>query len=262
MSPILGLYLDQFLTFVLVLARVSGLFVTAPLLSGTFFPMKIRALLAAGLSLLITPLHWGIPVADPGNLLHLLVYVGGEILVGMALGLGLMILFAGIQIAGQIVGQMSGMHLADIFDPAFQANVPLFSQMLNMLALAVFVTIGGHRLLVDSLLDTFRWMPPGHALVNTGLVDTLIGVLAQSFVLGIRAAAPAMVALLMAILVMGLISRTLPQLNVIAVGFSLNSMIMIAVVAITLGSIVWLFQDQVEPTINVVRETLYGGAES
>ena len=61
----------------------------------------------------------------------------------------------------------------------------------------------------------------------------------------------------MAILVMGLISRTLPQLNVIAVGFSLNSMIMIAVMAITLGAIAWIFQDHVEPTIDTVREMLH-----
>jgi flagellar biosynthetic protein FliR len=256
-SALLDLYLDQVLVFTLVLSRVGGLVMTAPLLSGSYAPLRVRAFIAVGLSLLITPLHWDLPIDPPGNLLHLMVYVGGETIVGMALGLGVLILFAGIQIAGQIMGQMSGMHLADIVDPAFQASVPMFSRLLNMVALAAFVVIGGHRLLIDSLLDTFRWMPPGHALINTGLVDTLTTVLAQSFVLGVRTAAPAMVALLMALLVMGLISRTLPQLNVIAVGFSLNSMIMLAVLAITLGAMVWVFQDRVEPTIDSVREVLY-----
>jgi flagellar biosynthetic protein FliR len=256
-SSLLTLYSEQLLVFTLVLSRFSGLMMTAPLLSGNFAPLRVRAFIAVGLSLLVTPLYWGVPIESPGSLLRLMVFIGGEVIIGMALGLGIQILFGGIQIAGQIVGQMSGMHLADVFDPSFQSNVPMFSRLFNMLALAVFVLVGGHRILIDSLLDTFQWMPPGHAWVNEGIVETLTGVLAQSFVLGIRAAAPAMVALLMAVLVMGLISRTLPQLNIIAVGFSLNTMIMLATLAVTLGTMVWVFQDQVEPTIETVKEVLY-----
>ena len=261
MSALLALYSDQLLVFVLVLSRFSGLMMTAPFLSGTFAPMRIRAFIAIGLSLLVAPLYWGVPVESPGSLLRLAVFVGGEVIVGMALGLGVQILFAGIQISGQIVGQMSGMHLADVFDPAFQSNVPMFARMFNMLTLAVFVLAGGHRILIDALLDTFQWMPPGQAWVKEGIAETLTGVLAQSFVLGIRAAAPAMVALLMAVLVMGLISRTLPQLNIIAVGFSLNSMIMLATLAVTLGTMVWVFQDQVEATIDSVKEVLYASGK-
>jgi flagellar biosynthetic protein FliR len=216
----------------------------------------VRAALAVGLATMVTPLQAGAGIDSPGNLLHFLVYVGGEALVGVVLGLGTLLLFTGIQIAGQIVGQMSGLHLADAFDPLTQTNTPVCSRLLNMLALAAFVIIGGHRVLVDALLDTFRWMPPGHALVHSGVIETLVGVMGQSFELGVRAAAPTMVALLLAVLVMGLISRTLPQLNMLAVGLGLNSMIMLAMLAVTMGTMVWLFQDQVIPTIDNLKQAL------
>jgi len=252
--PLLELYLDQFLIFVLILTRISGLMMTAPFFAANYVPMRVRAFLAVGLAVLIAPLHWGTPVAHPENLIHFLTLLGCEAVVGVTLGLGVMILFAGLQVAGHVVGHMSGMHLADVADPSFDSSIPVFAQLMNLVALAVFVIIGGHRQVMDALLDTFRWTPPGSGTVSSGIVETMTAVLAQSFVLGIRAAAPAIVALLMSVLVMGLISRTLPQLNVLAVGFGLNSIIMLSALAVSLGSIAWMFQDQVEPTIDTVRE--------
>jgi flagellar biosynthetic protein FliR len=79
---------------------------------------------------------------------------------------------------------------------------------------------------------------------------------ALSFIVGVRAAAPAMVALLSSVLILGLISRTLPQLNVIAVGFSLNAMVMLAVLSLSLGGVVWAFQDEVGPTLALLRDAL------
>jgi flagellar biosynthetic protein FliR len=97
-------------------------------------------------------------------------------------------------------------------------------------------------------------MPPGSAEFSSDLVAALGEVTAQSFLLGARASAPLMLSLLLSVLIMGLISRTLPQLNVIAVGFSLNSLVTLAVLSVTLGTVVWVFQDQVATTLDTLRE--------
>jgi flagellar biosynthetic protein FliR len=96
-------------------------------------------------------------------------------------------------------------------------------------------------------------MPPGEARFSENILTMLLELTTQSFVLGIRAAAPVLVALLLSVLVLGLISRTLPQLNVLAVGFSLNSMIMLATMAISLGAIAWLFQQEAGAALESIR---------
>jgi flagellar biosynthetic protein FliR len=127
------------------------------------------------------------------------------------------------------------------------------------LTLAVFVAVGGHRIVTEALLQTFTWAPPGHAALGDNFFEVLIGILTQSFSLGIRAGAPILTALLLSNVVLGLISRTLPQINVIAVGFGLNSLLTLGMLFLTIGMIAWTFQ---EPTVDVMQqiaEVVVGG---
>lgn len=255
MSPLLTLYLDQFLTFVLVLTRIGSLLMTLPVLGTATVPMQVRALLAVGISIILTPLFWGQPIPHPENLLVLGALLVRESILGLALGLAVLILLSGMQLAGQIISQTSGMTLADVANPTFDTSVPLFSQILEMLALAIFFLVGGHRRVIDALLRSFTWMPPGSGRLPEDLVDALSAVTAHSFEVGIRAAAPVMVALLLATLVVALISRTLPQLNAVAVGLNFNSLIVLGIFSLSLGSAAWVFQEELEGAIEIVSTT-------
>jgi flagellar biosynthetic protein FliR len=254
-SPLLTLYLDQFIIFVLVLTRLGALLMTMPVLGTATVPYQIRALLAVGISLVITPLFWGQPIPAPENLLILGTLLAREAMLGLALGLALLILLSGMQLAGQIISQTSGMTLADVANPTFDTSVPLFSQILELLATAIFFLVGGHRQVMDALLRSFTWMPPGHGQIPDSLLEALTLVAAQSFEVGIRAAAPVLVALLVATLIVALISRTLPQLNAVAVGLNFNALIVMGVLALCLGSAAWVFQDHVEGVIDAVTNT-------
>jgi flagellar biosynthetic protein FliR len=254
--PLLDAYAQQFYLFVLVLTRVSGLLLTAPIFGPRSVPMRVRAFLAIGLSLIITPLQIGVEHVEPGNLVDLLVLMGREALLGLSLGLAVLILFTGLQVTGHVIGQISGMSLADVYDPTFESEVSVFAQLLDLVALAVFLVIGGQRQVLSALLDTFRARPVGTLDFPAHLVDTLVGLMSESFVVALRAAAPIMVALLMSVLILGLISRTLPQLNVMAVGFSLNGLIMLAVLAICIGAIVDVMIPRVDGWVTIVRDAL------
>jgi flagellar biosynthetic protein FliR len=174
----------------------------------------------------------------------------------LSLGLSIHVLFTGLHITGQVMGQLSGMSLAEVFDPSQDASVPVLSDLMDRVTLALFVIIGGHRQVMQVLLDTFHWMPPGKTTFGPTLVDALTEVTSQSLALGVRAAAPALMALLLSNLILGLISRTLPQLNVMALGFGINILIVLAVSAASLGAIAWLFQDAAWDTIDTMREAL------
>ncbi len=243
MDFLLSIYTNQFLIFLLVLTRVGGLVVVAPIWSSRVIPARIRAFLAVGIAMIIAPLWWNTPIDDPGNVVHLTVLLTCEFAVGLALGLAVMICFTGMELAGQILGQMTGMSLADVASPDSNVNVPVFSQFLHMLMLAVFVLIGGHQHMLHAFFRVFKQMPPGQTHFSMPMMDVLTEITSYSFTLGLQLAAPMMVALMLTILIMGLISRTMPQFNVLAVGFSINSMVMLSAMFLSLGILVRVFQD-------------------
>lgn len=241
----------RFMVFTLVLARIGALVMLAPIFGSQALPRRVKALLAVALSLLVTPAFISTSLPPVENTLEYGRLLVNEAVVGLLLGLGTNILFSGVQVAGQVVSQLSGLSLAEVFNPGFDEDVSVFSQLFYFLALAVFVAVGGHRIVMEALLDTFTAAPPGHISLGSNFVDVLVGVLTQSFVLGIRAAAPLMVALLMSNLVLGLISRTLPQINVIAVGFGLNALLTMGLLFLSIGAAAWTFQ---EPTLDVLQQ--------
>lgn len=256
MSWLIEIAASQFLLFALVLVRTSGLMIVAQIYGSRDVPMQVRALLAFALALLIAPSQLGTPFAPPTTMLGFLVLIGCELLIGLTLGLGVSILFGGVQLAGQVIAQASGMALADVFNPTFESQVPLFSHLLHMFTLAVYAAIGGHRMLMAGLLDTFASIPPGSACAPVSMIDTITVLVGESFSLGLRAAAPTTVALLLATLVMGLVSRTLPQLNILAFGFGLNALATFLALSFSLAGIAWLFEGQLEPTVALLLEAL------
>jgi flagellar biosynthesis protein FliR len=242
---------SRFLVFTLVLTRTSTLLMTAPLFGSQVLPRRLRALLAVAMSLIVAPVYLNTslpPITHFGELGRLL---ANEALVGLLLGLGMNLLLSGIQVAGQIVSQMSGLSLAGVFDPTIEEDVSVFSQLFYFLTLAVFVAIGGHRIVTEALLETFATAPPGNAALGANYLEVLTSVVTQSFILGIRASAPLLAALLLSNIVLGLISRTLPQINVIAVGFGVNSLLALGLLSLSLGATAYTFQ---EPTVDVLTQ--------
>lgn len=240
----------------LVLTRTSGVVLAGPPFGTNELPAQVRVLLALMLTVLIYPGQLGTPLTPPITLAGYIPAIGAELFIGFLLGSGVVLLFSGVQLAGQIIGQMSGMTLADLYSPGLDANVPLLSQLLYMLALAIFLLAGGHRLAMGGFLETFQTIPPGSMSINTSLSECVITLLVQSFSVGIRVAAPATVALLLASLVLGIISRTLPQLNVMALGFGLNALTTFGILSASLAGMAWLFQDEIEPTLRTVLDAM------
>lgn len=247
---------SQVILFTLVLARVGGLTMTAPVYGTSEVPWRVRAILAAALALLVVPSQWHATIQPPRNAIEYLVLLGGEALIGACLGLGVLILIHGMTLAGELVGQASGLSFSDVFDTGLEENVALFSRLMFLVTVSVFVCLGGHRMVMAELLGTFRTIPPGSGGIPGSLGEISVTLASQSFELGLRVAAPALTALLLANLILGLIGRTLPQLNILTLGFGLNALLAFAALALTLGSAAWVFQDQLEPAIETILESL------
>ncbi|MCH2115153.1 MAG: flagellar biosynthetic protein FliR [Pirellulales bacterium] len=261
MSLLETLLINQFATFTLVLARVGALVMSAPLFGASVIPLHGRAFLVVAISLLVSPLVAISPPADMTNILICGKYLASEALVGLLLGFGITLFLTGVQVTGQIISQLGGSAVAEIFDPTVDSNVSIYSQLFYFLALAMFVLLDGHRLVMDALLDTYHSIPPGRASLGDTYVEALTTLLSQSFLLGIRAAAPTMTALLLATLVLGLIGRTMPQINILAVGFGINSLLTMGCLFVSLGTVAWAFPQQMTAAIELLRGTLRNSLE-
>lgn len=251
--------ISKFAVFTLILGRIGALVMTAPVFGKQALPMQIRALLAVALSLLIVPIHVTQELPGDWNLFSYAHLMLNEVLVGLLLGVGVTILLSGVQLAGHIVSQLSGLALSDVFDPNMEAEASPLTQLFYFVALAMFVSFGGPRLVMEALLDTFVWAPPGKAVLGEGFFDAVLTLLTQSFRLGIRAAAPLMAALLLATLLLGLIGRTLPQINILVVGFGINSLLTLAMLMFAIGAVVMTFQEPLVGTLEMLSDVVESG---
>ena len=164
MNLLAPLNVEKFLIFTLVLTRISGLLIASPIFGAMQAPPTVRAVVSLALAVLIMPSQWSATLPYPGSLLVYAAVIGGELLIGLVLGTGISIMLGGIQMAGELMGRVGGFTLSDVFDPTTSSNVPLLAQLLGLLSMALFLIIGGHRILLGGLLDTFRVIPPGGSL--------------------------------------------------------------------------------------------------
>lgn len=248
--------LAHFLTFTLVLARMSGLAIMAPLFGAPDVPPAVRVFVTLALALLITPTLTGTPVAQPTTLGQYVWVTAGELALGLVLGFGMQLLFAGVQLGGQMVSQQAAMSLGNVFNPQFESEVAVIDQFYYLVAFAIFLVIGGHRLLLGALLDSYRVFPPAGVEFGAGMVETLVDLTGQSFSIAVAVGAPAVIALQLSGLAMGIMSRTVPQINILVVGFSLRTIGALLLVAVSLTGFGVLIEEQVPAIVEQLRSAI------
>lgn len=248
---------QHLVVFVLTLTRLSTLLMAMPAVAGSV-PKRIRALLAIALTALILPSVLAPMTADElpqvRHLIDLGIAVAREALIGMLIGTIVQLLVTGVQAAGEIITSTGGMQLGDAVDPTTRSSMPALARLVGLMVTAVMVAIGGHRWMLQALLDSFVEMPPGHVVFHDGMMEMVLHVLARGFAAGVRIGAPVVTALLLSNLVTGLVSRTLPQINVLAIGLSINSLALLTVSAMALGTAGWIFASELEEAIQNIGQ--------
>ena len=195
---------------------------------------RLRVSLAMVLTILIYPLHdW--PIVDVLSGAGLVLFLE-QVVIGVMMGLILQIVFAAVSAAGEFISLSMGLGFAMMVDPNSGVQTPVISQFLVVLATLVFVSIGGHLILLELLLDSFRLWPIGEPQLEMAMVWDLLQWSALLFTGAAMIALPAMVVLLLANSAMGVVSRAAPSLNVFAVGFPLTLLMGIGVLIVLLPS--------------------------
>lgn len=238
----------------LIFARLSGLAFSVPGFGLREIPVWLRVLPALAMALLLAPFTFHQAAPQVEGLLDFLLLLGIEVAIGAALGLGIFALIYGMSLAGELLARAAGLSLAEAFDFSVEENAPAFSRLLVLLAMTVFFSLGGHRAVTSGLLDMLHHVPPGLSTLPASLKEGFTKLLGESFLLGLRVAAPVVTTLLLTTLAFGLLGRTIPQLNFLSTGLGLNALLVVAVTMFMLGAGVWAFQEQLQTTL----ETIFG----
>lgn len=242
--------------FLTVLSRISPILMLMPPLTSASVPMRVRALLVIAIALLMTPLVTPSATSIPSDLMHMVIGVCGEVLLGLLLGSIILMAVVSLQLAGQAVGFLAGFDMATVVDPGSNEEMPVISNLLGLLATAFVLLLGGHRLIIECAIDSFVRYPAGGVFFETHWLDELQQILSHTFVVGIRAAAPLAVALLLSNVVTSLLARTLPQLNILSIGFNVNIGSLLLVLFVSLGSVGWVFQSELANWIDTCHRIL------
>ncbi|MFA5664300.1 flagellar biosynthetic protein FliR [Castellaniella sp.] len=229
--PLQDIY-DGMLRLLWPLFRIAGLIALAPGLGDQPIPMRVKAGLALVCAVVLAPVLAPVPAVIPGSYASLKM-AASEILIGMALGLCMRLVFMAFIMAGEFVGLQMGLAFASFFDPGSGANTAVTSRLINLVALLLFFTVNGHLVMLGSLLHSYSTLPLGHALDPNGWGE-LLDWSSQLWVSGMLLALPLIIVLLTINLSLGILNRTAQQLSVFAVGFPITLTTGITILAIVL----------------------------
>jgi flagellar biosynthetic protein FliR len=229
--------LNFFPVYVLVLFRIAGMMVWAPLVGSDRIPKRIKGLMACVLAAGMAPgvtLHATIPDTPWG----LAVGLGGEIIFGAAMGMILSFIFVAVQWGGEMIGQQMGLNLGQTFDPQFGAAGSMVGDVYFFLALTIFLAINGHRAMLQGVYQSFSILPPLSVGMDRNLLNAVVGLFQAATLLAIQLASPVLVTMLIVDVVLGFVGKTVPQLNIMTAGLALRSLIgmIVLVVGIRLTS--------------------------
>jgi flagellar biosynthetic protein FliR len=226
-----GVSLLQLQMFFLVFLRTGAFLMALPLVNAPSVPVFFRIGLTFVVSLLLFPvLNLG-PLPVLPDAFSLAIAAAGEILLGVLAGMSIRLVFEGVQLAGQLMGYQMGMAIAEVIDPATEDQVALLAQFISLMATLIFLIINGHHGFIRTLVQSYELVPPLGFHVNGPVLEGMVRLSAEMFIIGLKAGAPVVVALMLATVAFGLVARAVPQMNIFMVSMPLS----IAVGLIFLG---------------------------
>ena len=231
------------------LLRISAMFVAIPVFSGRFVDSKILV----GASLMIT--FFTLPLLPDHRAIEVFSHEGvitglQQILIGLSMGFVLQLVFSAIIFAGQGIAYSMGLGFASMVDPTTGVSVPVVSQFYLVLSTLLYLTLGGHLVLIEMLIDSFNTLPIGATGMERSDIWSIIAWSSRIFSAGLLMAMPAIASLLMVNVAFGVVTRAAPQLNIFAVGFPamvLAGILLLSTTMPTIGfRIQWLWRQSFE----------------
>ncbi len=233
---VIGFILINFQLFLLILTRLTGLFVISPIFSRANVPMTMKIGLAVTLSLILLPLSIHNVNLDINNIRALIFFSTTEFLIGIIIGFISFIYFSVVYLAGTVIDIQMGFGMVNIMDPQTNAQMPIMSGLYSILISLVFLTVNGHHMLIQSIIHSYEVLPIGFQIsINQNIITHLTHMLLETFALSLQLSAPILISIFIVNVILCILARTMPQMNIFMVGMPLKIFIGIIIVFLSLN---------------------------
>lgn len=238
--------MSYLLSFLFVLVRTSGMVMIIPMIGGMNLPARVRVGLAVSLSLVMLPIA---RIGDvPTDLSHIVLIVLKELLAGMIIGYAVLLAFATVQMAGSISDYQMGLGIMEIMDPSLSLPVSVVGRLYVLIASFVFFLIDGHHIVIWALKRSFDMIPIGGLRFDPSLSSHISRIVSEGLLISFALAAPIIAVTFLSDLILGMVVRVVPYVNVFIMGFPLKIGIglitLILVLGILIGRISGIFGDE------------------
>ncbi len=238
------------------LTRILGLIAAAPLFGNTSVPVSIKVSLGVILAAIMAPAIPALPAADPMSMAGFLILLQ-ELLIGLGMGFAMRIVFAAIEMAGEVSSLTMGLGFATFFDPMSSGRSSAVSQFLALVATMAFLAANAHLVLLQALAESFISMPVSATPISAGAPFELVRWGGRIFSAGLQLSLPIVAALLITNVALGILTRAAPQLNIFGIGFPVTLGVGMLVISLALpylgGPIQNLFNQGIEASRSLPR---------
>lgn len=221
----LRISVPQILLFLFIFLRVTAMTLMVPIFDSRNIPATFKIGLCFAMALVLYPIVRLDPISANLSLIPLVIGIAGEIFIGAIIGYVIRLVFTAIHLAGELVAFQMGFSVANVLDPMSSTQVPVISQLIYMFAIMIFLTTDAHHWIIRAAVESFTIIPPYGFHSSGGLMAYLNQSMTHLFVTAVRAGAPVIVALMLVSLGLGLVGRTVPQMNVFMVATPVNILI-------------------------------------
>lgn len=220
--------------YLAIVVRVMGAIAFAPIFGSLQVSRRARLFLGLGIAFAIVSIYPYVPLPYT-TFLGYTVLLLKELVVGLTLGFMSSITLTIIGMAGQFIDREMGFSMVSNFDSTFNTETTITAEFYNMLVMVILLCSNMHYFIISALADSFQLIPLGHVSIDSGsLFDTAIAYMTDYFVIAIRISLPVLVAIMLLNVVLGVIAKTAPQMNMFVIGIQLKIFVGFAVLFITL----------------------------
>ncbi len=241
--------------FMWPMIRISAMVASAPIFNSRQTPVRLRVALALLLTLVLIPVIPQPPVVDVFSPQAFLMAVQ-QILIGVAMGFILQMVFGALVFGGQTLAYSMGLGFASMMDPQNGVQVPVLAQYYVLLSTLLFLVLNGHLILIETLAQSFHTLPVSVDGLGRTDIEQIVRWASRMFQGGLLIALPAIAALLLVNLGMGIVTRAAPQLNIFAVGFPMTMMMGFILLWVTLPDVMGNFSELLDEAFALIRRLL------
>lgn len=246
----------QIQKLLLIMARITAFISKVPGFSFKGLPNTFKVGLSVSFSMIVYLMTPDIPIES--SLVLFFIYIGKEVLLGLALGYIVELIFGAVEIAGQLVDFQSGFSMGNMFDPSMGKQASYYGRIYYWILLSLFFIFDIHHYLIESIIGSFQYVPAGAVDLGKFNILGVIVLFSRVFEIGFNLAAPMIILVLMTDIVLGIISKSVPQINVLMLGMPIKALVGYLLIFITLpwimesmGDIIFLIPDYIEKFLSV-----------